>query len=169
MIYRLEGVEAFEAEQIRGADHEPHRPMSVKGGDLTNSNRITIADIPRTPVSEVAALPADLLAMQKDAADQQMAQAKALSDWLNGAICLKHADRAQSSCHGSGTETGTIRFEDDGVTVIAELPKRIDRDRARLAQIADNIASAGEDPIGKELFRRSCLQRIAHRSRLAVG
>ena len=41
---------------------------------------------------------------------------------------------------------GTIRFEDDGVTVIAELPKRIDWDQALLAQIAENIASAGEDP-----------------------
>lgn len=29
VIYRLEDVEAFEAEQIRGSDHEPHRPMSV--------------------------------------------------------------------------------------------------------------------------------------------
>jgi hypothetical protein len=29
VIYRLEDVEGFEAEQIRGADHEPHRPMSV--------------------------------------------------------------------------------------------------------------------------------------------
>ena len=29
VIYRLEDVEAFEAEQIRGVDHEPHRPMSA--------------------------------------------------------------------------------------------------------------------------------------------
>lgn len=29
VIYRLEDVEGFEAEQIRGADHEPHRPMSA--------------------------------------------------------------------------------------------------------------------------------------------
>ncbi|XDA99837.1 hypothetical protein AB1M95_08035 [Sulfitobacter sp. LCG007] len=30
--------------------------------------------------------------------------------------------------------------------MIAELPKRIDWDQALLAQIAENIASAGEDP-----------------------
>ncbi|MGB3690919.1 MAG: hypothetical protein WBA02_16645 [Jannaschia helgolandensis] len=34
----------------------------------------------------------------------------------------------------------------DGVTVIAELPKRIDWDQALLSQITENIASAGEDP-----------------------
>ena len=98
------------------------------------------------PVGQIAALPADQLALLKDAADQQLAQAKSLADWLDGAISLKYADRAQTTRRGAGKDTGTIRFEDDGVTVIAELPKRIDWDQAKLAQIAANIASAGEDP-----------------------
>ena len=113
---------------------------------MTISNHITLADIHRMPVGQIAALPADQLAMLKDAADQQLAQAKSLADWLDGAISLKYADRAQTTRHGAGKDTGTIRFEDDGVTVIAELPKRIDWDQAKLAQIAANIASAGEDP-----------------------
>ncbi|WP_420397243.1 hypothetical protein [Nioella sp.] len=113
---------------------------------MTISNHITLADIPHMPVGEIAALPADQLAMLKDAAYQQLAQAKSLADWLDGAISLKYADRAQTTRHGAGKDTGTIRFEDDGVTVIAELPKRIDWDQAKLAQIAVNIASAGEDP-----------------------
>ena len=113
---------------------------------MTISNHITLADIPHMPVGQIAALSADQLAMLKDAADQQLAQAKSLADWLDGAISLKYADRAQTTRHGAGKDTGTIRFEDDGVTVIAELPKRIDWDQAKLAQIAENIASAGEDP-----------------------
>ncbi|MBO6885289.1 MAG: hypothetical protein JJ869_17180 [Marivita sp.] len=113
---------------------------------MTISNHITLADIPHMPVGEIATLPADQLAMLKDAAEQQLAQAKSLADWLEGAISLKYADRAQTTRHGAGKDTGTIRFEDDGVTVIAELPKRIDWDQAKLAQIAENIASAGEDP-----------------------
>ena len=113
---------------------------------MTISNHITLADIPHMPVGEIATLPADQLALLKDAADQQLAQAKSLADWLDGAISLKYADRAQTTRHGAGKDTGTIRFEDGGVTVIAELPKRIDWDQAKLAQIAENIASAGEDP-----------------------
>lgn len=113
---------------------------------MTISNHITLADIPHMPVGQIAALPADQLAMLKDAADQQLAQAKSLAEWLDGAISLKYADRAQTTRHGAGKDTGTIRFEDGGVTVIAELPKRIDWDQAKLAQIAENIASAGEDP-----------------------
>ncbi|MDV7270859.1 hypothetical protein RYZ20_08080 [Thioclava sp. A2] len=113
---------------------------------MTISNHITLADLPHMPVGEIAALPADQLAMLKDVADQQLAQAKSLADWLDGAISLKYADRAQTTRHGEGKDTGTIRFEDDGVTVIAELAKRIDWDQVKLARIAENIASAGEDP-----------------------
>ncbi|WP_353429112.1 hypothetical protein [Paracoccus denitrificans] len=113
---------------------------------MTISNHITLADIRRMPVGEIAALPADQLALLKEAADQQFILARSLSDWIDGAISLKYADRAAECRHEAAKDTGTIRFEDDGVTVIAELPKRIDWDQALLAQIAENIASAGEDP-----------------------
>lgn len=113
---------------------------------MTISNHITLADIRRMAVGQIAALPADQLALLKGAADEQLTQAKSLSDWLDGAISLKYADRAAECRHEAAKDTGTIRFEDDGVTVIAELPKRIDWDQALLAQIAENIAAAGEDP-----------------------
>lgn len=113
---------------------------------MTISNHITLADIHRMPVGQIAALPVDQLARLKGAADEQLTQAKSVADWLDGAISLKYADRAQDTRQEAGKDTGTIRFEDDGVTVIAELSKRIDWDQALLAQIAENIASAGEDP-----------------------
>ena len=113
---------------------------------MTISNHITLADIHRMPVGQIAALPADQLAMLKDAADQQFTQAKTISDWLDGAISLKYADRAAECRHDGGKDTGTIRFEDGSVTVIAELPKRVEWDQAKLARIAESIASAKEDP-----------------------
>lgn len=113
---------------------------------MTISNHITLADIHHMPVGQIAALPADQLALLKEAADQQLTQAKSVADWLDGAISLKYADRAAEYRHDAGKDTGTIRFEDGGVTVIADMVKRIDWDQAKLAQIAENIASAGEDP-----------------------
>lgn len=71
---------------------------------MTISNHITLADIPHMPVGEIATLPADQLAMLKDAADQQLAQAKSLADWLDGAISLKYSDRAQTTRHGAGKD-----------------------------------------------------------------
>ena len=113
---------------------------------MTISNHITLADIHHMPVGQIAALPADQLAILKEAADQQLTQAKTVSDWLDGAISLKYGDRAAECRHDAGKDTGTIRFEDGGVIVIADLAKRIDWDQAKLAQIAENIASSGEDP-----------------------
>lgn len=113
---------------------------------MTISNHITLADIRRMPVGQIAALPADQLALLKEAADHQLINARSLSDWLDGAISLKYANRAAECRQDAGKDTGTIRFEDGGVTVIGELPKRVDWDQEKLAQIAENITSAGEDP-----------------------
>ena len=113
---------------------------------MTISNHITLADIHHMPVGQIAALPADQLAMLKEAADQQLTQAKTVLDWLDGAIALKYAERAAECRSKAGKDTGTIRFEYGDVTVISDLTKRIDWDQAQLAQIAENIASAGEDP-----------------------
>lgn len=47
VIYRLEDVEAFEAEQS-AACHEPHCPMSAsRGGNIKISYCVTLADIHR--------------------------------------------------------------------------------------------------------------------------
>jgi len=113
---------------------------------MTISNHITLADIHRMPVGQIEALPADQLAMLKDAADQQLTQAKTVADWLDGAISLKYADRAAECRAEACKDTGTVRFEDDGVTVITDLAKRIDWDQDRLAAMVERIRAAGDDP-----------------------
>ena len=113
---------------------------------MTIPNHITLADIPAMPVGEIAALSADQLALLQEAAQQDLQRAKTVSDWLEGAIALKYADRAHDNRQEAGKDTGTIRFEDDGVTVIADLPKRIDWDQRALAELAETIAASGENP-----------------------
>ena len=113
---------------------------------MTISNHITLADIHRMPVGQIAALPAGQLAILKGAADQQLTQSKTVSDWLDGAISLKYADRAAECRHDAGKDTGTIRFEDSGVTVIADLVKRIEWDQAKLAGLVERIRADGANP-----------------------
>ncbi|MTH96398.1 hypothetical protein [Roseibium sp. RKSG952] len=113
---------------------------------MTIPNHITLADIPAMPVGEIAALPADQLALLQEAAQQDLHRARTVSDWLEGAIALKYGDRAAECRREAGKDTGMVRLNDGNVTVTADLPKRIDWDQALLAQIAENIASAGEDP-----------------------
>lgn len=113
---------------------------------MTIPNHITLTDIHAMPIGEIAALPADQLALLQEAAQQNLQRARTVSDWLEGAIALKYADRAAECRRDAGKDTGTVRLNDGNVKVTADLPKRIDWDQAMLAQIAENIAAAGEDP-----------------------
>ena len=109
-------------------------------------NTPSMDDMLDMPVTELALMPPNLLAAVQAEIDVATERMKAVIERFALALEVRYAARA-SECRGhEGKDTGTIRFEDDGVTVIAELPKRIDWDQAKLAQIAANIASAGEDP-----------------------
>ena len=46
----------------------------------------------------------------------------------------------------AGKDTGIVHFDDGRVRVTAELPKRVEWDQKRLAEIVRRIAEGGEDP-----------------------
>ncbi len=113
---------------------------------MTTSNRIRLGDPGRMAVGDIAALPADQLALLQDEADAALHQAKTTCDWLDGAVALKYGDRAHAARQAAGKDTGTIRFDDGAVTVIADLPKRVDWDQAMLAGLVERIQADGADP-----------------------
>ena len=106
----------------------------------------SVNDALNLPVTELALLPPSLLAAIQAEIDVASDRMKAVVERFALALEVRYAVRALECRREEGKDTGTTRFEDNGVTVIAELPKRIDWDQAKLAQIAANIASAGEDP-----------------------
>jgi hypothetical protein len=110
------------------------------------ANRPRLGDLPKMPIGEIAGLPADLLAVLQEEAEDAAKAARSLADWLNGAIALRYGDRAAAARRSEGKDTGTVRLDDGEVTVIADLPKRIDWDQARLGQIIARIRAAGDDP-----------------------
>ena len=113
---------------------------------MTTSNRIRLDDLGRMAVGDIAALPADQLVLLQDEADDTLRQAKTTCDWLDGAVALKYADRAQAARQAADKDTGTIRFDDGAVTVIADLPKRVDWDQQKLAALIERIRADGDDP-----------------------
>jgi hypothetical protein len=98
------------------------------------------------PIGEISALPAALLAVLQEEAEDAAKAARSLADWLNGAITLRYADRAAAARRTEGKDTGTVRLDDDEITVIAELPKRVEWDQAMLGQLVARIRGAGDDP-----------------------
>lgn len=109
-------------------------------------NRITLDDLRGMQIGAIAALSGEELAPLRLEADEQLRTAKTLCDWLDGAIALKYGDRAQAARNADGKDTGTIRFTDCAVTIVAELPKRVDWDQAKLAALVERIKADGEDP-----------------------
>lgn len=110
------------------------------------SNTLTLKDLHRMPIGEIAALPAVQLALLQVEADEALRAAKATGDWLKGAIAQRYADRDQSLRRDAGQDTGTIRFDDGPVTVVADLPKKVDWDQTQLAALAECIRADGDDP-----------------------
>jgi hypothetical protein len=113
---------------------------------IIHSNRPHLEEIRTMPIGEIAALPADHLAMLQDDAEAALTAAKTTADWIAGAIALRYADRAQAARRAEHKDTGTVRFEDGNVTVVAELPKRVDWDQRGLAAVIERIRAAGDDP-----------------------
>ena len=64
---------------------------------MTISNRISLDELRRMAVGDIAALPADQLVLLQDEADDTLRQAKTTCDRLDGAVALKYADRVRAA------------------------------------------------------------------------
>jgi hypothetical protein len=113
---------------------------------MTAANRLALDDIRKLPIGEIAALPADQLALLQEDAEAAFLAAKTVKEWLEGAIALRYRDRAVSARAAEDKDTGTVRFDDGPVTVIADLPKRVEWDQRQLAALVERIRAGGEDP-----------------------
>ena len=113
---------------------------------MTISNRIPLDELRCMAVGDIAALPGEQLALLQDDAADALRRAKTICDWLDGAVALKYADRAHTARQAAGKDTGTIRFDDGAVTVIADLPKRVEWDQFDLGRLVEHIKASGDDP-----------------------
>jgi hypothetical protein len=59
---------------------------------------------------------------------------------------LKYDQKTSDLRKQLGKETGTVNFDDDGVRVSSDLPKKPVWDQARLAEIAQRISASGDNP-----------------------
>ena len=100
----------------------------------------------RTPIGEIAALPASELARLQRGLDETLRKAKLAAAWLDGALSLRYSARAHQVRAADLKDTGTVRFEDNGFVVVADLPKRIDWDQVALSGVVELLTAEGEDP-----------------------
>ena len=105
-----------------------------------------INDMLKLPTGELAQLPVELLAALQGELDHAAKQLKSASAKFSTALEVRYATRASEARRACGKDTGTVRLADGDYTVVADLPKRVDWDQKKLAQIAQNISDSDEDP-----------------------
>ena len=113
---------------------------------MTVTNRPSLTELAHMPIADVVSLPPDVLALLQQDADAALRSARAAKDWLDGAIARRYSGRAASYRRDEGKDTGTTRFQDGSVTVVADLPKRVEWYQSSLADLVERIKTDGEDP-----------------------
>jgi hypothetical protein len=108
--------------------------------------RVALDAIRTMPIGALAALPAEQLALLQDDADAALKAAKALKDWLDGAIALRFGPEAARVRQAAAKDSGTVRFKDGDVTIVADVPKKVDWDQRQLEALVERIRSGGENP-----------------------
>jgi len=103
-------------------------------------------DLPSLSAAEIAALPVELLAILQREIDERLKQGKAMKSRFDAALEHRYASRAAEKRQRATKDTGIVRFVDGDFTVVADLPKRIDWDQDRLAEMVTRIREAGDDP-----------------------
>ena len=109
-------------------------------------NRPSLADLARMPIGEIVALSGETLALLQEEAEEALRRAKAAKDWLDGALERKYGALATEHRRTEGKDSGTVRFDDGAVTVVADLSKKVEWDQTQLAAIVERIRTGGGEP-----------------------
>ena len=113
---------------------------------MTILNHITLEALARLPIAEIIGLPATELARLQQEADEALRKAKLTVAWLDGALSQKYAERAKSARADAEKDFGVARFVDGEVTVVADLPKKVEWNQRDLEGLVERIKAEGEDP-----------------------
>ena len=109
-------------------------------------NTPTLDQLRTMPIGDIVTRPSEVLAVLQEDADAALKSAKSMKDWLDGAIAQKFGDRAREARAAIAKDTGIVRFTDGAITIVADLPKKVDWDQAKLAALVETIRGSGEDP-----------------------
>jgi hypothetical protein len=109
-------------------------------------NKLSIEQVIAIPVGDLAGQSSESLFELKSNAAERVAKAKATEDHIDRALEIKYSERARQVRLAAGKDTGVVHFDDGDVRITADLPKKIEWDQTKLANITRRIAANGENP-----------------------
>ena len=109
-------------------------------------NQLTPHQVLAMPAGDLALQTSEsLFQLKNDAADLR-ALAKAVVDHLDRALDLKYSKQAHALRLAAGKDTGVVHFEDGHVQVTADLPKKVEWDQKKLADLVRRMTANGDNP-----------------------
>lgn len=109
-------------------------------------NQLTPHQVLAMPAGDLALQTSEsLFQLKNDAADLQ-ALAKAVVDHLDRALDLKYSKQAHALRLAAGKDTGVVHFDDGHVQVTADLPKKVEWDQKKLADLVRRMTANGDNP-----------------------
>ncbi len=112
--------------------------MIPEPDDLVEMGQILLADLETLPLERLDEL------IQRAAAAKDTA--RHYEQLLQAALDHRFSQQAQALRHQAGKSTGVVRFEQDGYTVVADLPKRPEYDQRKLKDAVEALRKWGENP-----------------------
>ena len=95
------------------------------------------------PQGDIFKLPSKTLLTLLRQAKDDVERAKSTKDMLESVIRQRYEQRAHQLRQEQGLDTGTVRLDDDGITVVANLPKKVEWDQKKLSPIIEKLTSEG--------------------------
>ena len=109
-------------------------------------NQLTPHQVLAMPAGDLALQTSEsLFQLKNDAADLQ-ALAKAVVDHLDRALDLKYSKQAHALRLAAGKDTGVVHFDDGHVQVTADIPKKVEWDQKKLADLVRRMTANGDNP-----------------------
>ena len=109
-------------------------------------NQLTPHQVLAMPAGDLALQTSESLFQLKNNAADLQALAKAVVDHLDRALDLKYSKQAHAMRLAAGKDTGVVHFDDGHVQVTADLPKKVDWDQKKLADLVRRMTANGDNP-----------------------
>ena len=109
-------------------------------------NQLTPHQVLAMPAGDLALQTSESLFQLKNNAADLQALAKAVVDHLDRALDLKYSKQAHALRMAAGKDTGVVHFDDGHVQVTADLPKKVEWDQKKLADLVRRMTANGDNP-----------------------
>ncbi len=105
-----------------------------------------MAHIDDMNADQLAALPLDQVAILLEDAAIMAKRAAGYRDRLQAMLDARFAETARAARRAGGKDTGTVRFTEANTVVVADLPKKVAWNPAKLREASAALVEMGENP-----------------------